>query len=95
MAMRRSEGVVFERSGDRAVLLDEAGSTLFTLNPVGSLVWHELDGARDASELAAALVGRFDGAVEIAQLEADISDFLAEMMGEGLIVDVRSPDAPS
>lgn len=95
MAMQRKEGVMFERSGDRAVLLDADGSTLYTLNPVGSLVWHELDGARGASDLAEALAGRFGGTVGIPQLEADISEFLAEMEAEGLVVEARSSHAPN
>lgn len=83
-AWRRADGVVFERSGDRVVLLDRAGTTLVTLNPVGSLIWQELDGRREAAELAAALVDRLTGVTE-EQLAGDIDEFLAELGAEGLV----------
>ena len=73
-------------AGDRAVLLDASGTELITLNPVGSLVWNELDGARDADELAADLHGRFTS-VGLGELRDDISAFLDELAELGLAVD--------
>ena len=59
--LRRSDEVVFDMAGPRAVLLDASGTELITLNPVGSLVWNELDGRRDADELGPVLHERFAG----------------------------------
>jgi len=82
----RSADVVFDMAGERAVLLDAAGKELITLNPVGSVVWQELDGQRDASALAADLHDRFTG-VDVEVLREDISVFLAELVELGLAVD--------
>ena len=85
-ALQRSDDVVFDMAGDRAVLLDASGTELITLNPVGSMVWNELDGVRDAAALAAALHDRFTG-VGVDDLRDDIAAFLDELATLGLAVD--------
>jgi hypothetical protein len=55
-----------------------------TLNEVGTVIWRELDGARDVAELAADLAPRFDG-IEVATLRADIDEFVASLLEAGLI----------
>jgi hypothetical protein len=84
MAWLRSPDVVYEVVDGKAVLVDPEGVELITLNPVGTLVWEELDGERDAAGLAASLIGRFEG-VTLAQLEADVAAFLSEIRGAGLV----------
>jgi Coenzyme PQQ synthesis protein D (PqqD) len=84
MPLERSPDVVYEVVDGKAVLVDPDGVELITLNPVGTVVWEELDGRRDAVELAADLIGRFDG-VTLAQLEADVAAFLAEISAAGLV----------
>ena len=59
--LQRSADVVFDVVVDRAILLDGAGTELITLNAVGTVVWHELDGRRGADDLAADLLDRFVG----------------------------------
>jgi hypothetical protein len=88
-ALQRSADVVFDMAGDRAVLLDASGAELITLNPVGSMVWNELDGERGPAELAAALHDRFAG-VNLDELRADIAEFLDELAALGLAVDAAS-----
>jgi hypothetical protein len=83
---RRADDVVYEMADERAVLLDAAGTELITLNPVGAIVWHELDGRRDAAALAADLVDRFDG-VGLDELASDIADFLGELAEIGVAID--------
>jgi Coenzyme PQQ synthesis protein D (PqqD) len=87
MPFRRTPGVTYEMSGDRAVILDAAGSVMTTLNEVGTVIWCELDGERDADELAADLAPRFDG-IETAALRADIDEFAASLLEAGLISEV-------
>ncbi len=87
--LRRADDVVFDMAGERAVLLDAAGTELITLNPVGSLVWNELDGDRGPGELAADLHPRFDGVSE-QELRDDIASFLDELAELGLVVDAPS-----
>ncbi len=85
MPVRRAPGVTYEMSGDRAVILDAAGSVMTTLNEVGTVIWRELDGARDSATLAGDLAPKFDG-VDVETLESDIEDFAASLMEAGLAV---------
>jgi hypothetical protein len=84
MAWQRAPRVVYEVVDGQAVLVDPDGVELITLNTVGTLVWEELDGARDAADLAAVLLGRFED-VTRAQLESDITAFLSEVDAAGLV----------
>ena len=84
--LQRSADVVFDVVVDRAILLDGGGHELITLNAVGTVVWNELDGRRDADELAADLFGRFVD-VGLDELRADIAGFLEELVTLGLAVD--------
>jgi len=86
MGIRRCEGVTFEPSGDRVVILDPDGTVMTTLNPVGSKIWAELDGRRTITELAADLAPRFDG-VDEATLATDIADFVESLRESGLVQD--------
>jgi hypothetical protein len=85
MAFQRSPLVVYEVVDGQAVLVDPAGVELLTLNEVGTLVWEQLDGRRDAEHLAADLVGIFSG-VTAEELARDIAEFLAEVESAGLVV---------
>jgi len=91
MPFQRSRDVLFELFEDRAVLLDPAGSELLTLNPVGTLVWQELEDADGASSLADRLLPRFRG-VTRGQLEQDIESFLGELKELGLVVEMPPDD---
>jgi hypothetical protein len=85
MAWQRSPQVVYEVVDGQAVLLDAAGVELITLNAVGTLVWQQLDGAREEAELAAELSGHFPSVGE-ADLENDIGAFLAELAAGALVL---------
>jgi hypothetical protein len=85
-AVQRSDDVVFDLADDRAVLLGADGKELITLNPVGSVVWREIDGQRDAATLAADLHDRFAG-IDVDVLREDITVFLAQLVELGLAVD--------
>ena len=84
MGVRRREGVTYERSGDTVLILDRDGTVLTSLNPVGSVIWDELDGDRGAADLARDLVERFQG-VDEATLEADISTFIDSLLAAELV----------
>ncbi|MGI9029401.1 MAG: PqqD family protein [Ilumatobacteraceae bacterium] len=60
-----------------------------TLNPVGTMVWNELDGERTVGQLAVDLRDQFTD-VGMAELESDIAAFLRELLGLGLVVDAAS-----
>ena len=68
------------------MLLDQSGTELITLNPVGTLVWQALDRPGDVHTIARQLSVTFpDVAVE--QLETDAAGFLDELAAAGLVVD--------
>ena len=86
MPFHRTQGVTFEMSGDRIVILDAEGAVMTTINSVGSLIWQELDGERDTAALAQHLSERFP-AVERADLITDIEEFLSSMSQAGLVAE--------
>ncbi len=88
---RRAEGMTWDDAGDRAVILDAEGSTLITLNPVGTLVWHELDEPSEATVLVERIAGRFPD-VEPQQVRKDVEDFVDILVTEGLLV--AEPELP-
>ena len=84
MPYRRTEGVTFEVSAGRAVLLDADGETLTTLNPTGTSIWRSLEGSRGVGELAARLAEEHPD-VPIRTLEGDVEAFLADLDRDGLV----------
>jgi hypothetical protein len=67
------------------VLLHLQTGYYFTLNPSGVSVWRMIGaGARDASELVAAMGTSYPG-VEPARIRADIDALLAELNRESLV----------
>ena len=85
MRYQRSSKVTWELVDERAVILDADGSTLTTLNAVGTLIWRDLDQPREAAELSRRLVGHFPQ-VDPRQLECDADEFLHLLAGDGLVV---------
>lgn len=85
MIYRHAPDVTHEISGERAVLLAPDGTTMLTLNPVGSVIWQEINGLSSLEHIAETLTERFVG-VTIEQLRTDIEDFIAELVADGLVV---------
>ena len=84
MPFHRTDGVTFEKSGDRVVILDAEGSVMTTINPVGSLIWQALDGTSDTDSLVRQLAETFPE-VDDAVLSTDVEEFLASMLEAGLV----------
>jgi hypothetical protein len=57
---------------------------IFTLNDVGTFIWHNLDGERSLDEICDDLQAEFD--VNREQAERDMSDFISELLEAELIV---------
>jgi hypothetical protein len=76
--LRRSADAYFEVVDDKAVIVDPAGTELLTLNKVGTVVWHALDGERDEAAIVDELAARFPD-VSRDTLSADVRRFLAEL----------------
>lgn len=84
---RRAEDMTWDDAGERAVILDAQGSTLITLNPVGTILWHELAEPRDAQGLIDHLSGAFPE-VDLGQIRHDVEGFVDSLLAEGLLVAV-------
>ena len=84
MPAKRRDGVNYEASGEGVVILNADGTTLTTLNPIGSVIWRALDGHRDAAALATDLVDELVG-VTLEQLTADIESFIASLTDVDLV----------
>jgi hypothetical protein len=82
---RRSDDVVFEIAGDRAVILAGDGRTLTTLNRVGTVVWKLLDVPRDAQDITRELQAAFSS-VPPTTLEQDTRQFLHDLHEANLVV---------
>jgi Coenzyme PQQ synthesis protein D (PqqD) len=85
MRYHHAAEVTWELADERAVILDAAGRTLTTLNPVGTIIWQYLDEARDGTDIVGQLARRFPG-VDRDQLHDDAEAFLAGLLDGGLLV---------
>lgn len=81
---RRSNDVVFEMAGKRAVLLNSTGLEMITLNPTGTLVWQELTEPRRLDDLVSTLQVTHPD-VEKTRLATDVVAFLEELIASGLV----------
>lgn len=82
---RRADGMTWDDAGDRVVILDGRGSTLITLNPVGTILWHQLNEPREPAALVDHLARTFPD-VEREQLHEDVGEFFESLLREGLVV---------
>ena len=58
-------------------------ASIYSFNGTGTLIWKLLESPRTVAELSAAVVGKY--AVESAQAERDVQEFVKEMKDAGLI----------
>lgn len=86
----QADGLTWDEVEDRVVVLDSAGSSMITLNPVASLLWPRLASPSSAEALVGALHEVFEH-VPADELQRDVEAFLEELIGEGLI-EVVEPD---
>ena len=82
---RQADRVLADTLDGKAVLVNPSGTELFTLNPVGSVVWGALDGGADLDALVAAVVEAC-APVDEAVVRPDVAKFVEELCELGLIV---------
>ena len=75
--MRISEAVRTTSNQDGAVLLDVSQGLVFSLNPVGTIIWQHLSDGRAHEEIADRLVGEFG--IERDQALNDLKVFLQQL----------------
>jgi len=69
----------------RAMLIPPAGDEVIVLNPTGSAVWDALSEGGDVETLTLTLQGAHP-AVAADAIRNDVTTFLAELEGAGLVV---------
>ncbi len=81
--LHRAGDVRFRAVGGETVVLRQNDALVLVLNEVGGRVLELADG-RTESEIVDELIDEFE--VERAELEADVSAFVTELIGEGVVV---------
>ena len=59
---------------------------IFALNSVAEYVWQKLDGEKSLGEIRDDILATFD--VEQEQVDADLKEFMAELLDAGLVVEM-------
>jgi hypothetical protein len=92
MPVQRTPGVLFELFGDRAVLLDQEGRELLTLNAVGTLIWNAIEEPMDVARLEDELFPQVEG-VDRETFSRDLKAFVTSLRSEGLVTVAETPEA--
>jgi hypothetical protein len=66
------------------VLLDPKSGKYYTLEAVGTRVWHLCDGKRTIAEIATIISGEYDESPEV--IESDVVELVEELIDEQLVV---------
>ena len=89
---RIREGIVSRKIAGETILVPVMGKLadmqrIFTLNSVGEFIWSKLDGKRGLREISREIVSSFE--VEQQQADAEMEEFIAELLKEDLIETVN------
>jgi len=87
---RKSPDVVVRKIAGELLLVPVRGKIadmqkIFTLNPVGELIWQELDAQRNLDDIRDRVVSEFDVTMETAM--SDIEEFITELLQANLIME--------
>ena len=88
---RRRDELVTRQIAGEAVIVPIRGhladmERIFMVSPVAEYIWRQLDGQASLREIGEGIVAAFD--VEPAQADADLREFIAELLAADLIVGV-------
>ncbi len=61
---------------------------MFALTAVAEFIWERLDGRSDLGDIRDEVLARFEADKE--EVDADIRAFVAELVSEGLLIEVRN-----
>jgi coenzyme PQQ biosynthesis protein PqqD len=82
--LRRRDRVLTQRAAGQWILLDLDGGQYYALDEVSGRIWDLCDGSRDVAALVDALRQDFEAPADT--IEADVLEFLGEMVEEKLVV---------
>lgn len=85
---KRKDEIISRTIAGEAILVPIRGSLadmqkIFSLNPVGEVIWQELSGEKNLQQISESIQSLFD--VPKDQADADVQEFIAELLKEGLI----------
>jgi Coenzyme PQQ synthesis protein D (PqqD) len=81
--VRVAPDVLFRLVGDEGVLVNLNTELYLGLNPVGTRMWSVLNSASSIQAAYDGLLQEYE--VEPKQLRTDLEEFIAELLGQGLI----------
>jgi hypothetical protein len=86
----KSSAIASRLLGDEAIIMSTVDSTLFSLNPTGTVIWEAADGNTPLSRIIEEKVcAEFDVTVE--QARADAEEFVGKLAEHGIL---RVSDQP-
>jgi hypothetical protein len=89
---QRNENFVFRRIEGETILVPIRSNVgdldcIYSLNPVGALVWERLDGVADLKAIRGAIAAEYDVGKRKAQ--ADLLEFIQDMKVIGAVAEAR------
>jgi hypothetical protein len=91
--LARGNSIAARAIGDETIIMSAADSTIFMLNPTGTVIWQNADGNTPLSRIVLDKVcAEFDVPVE--QAAADAQSFVDEMAAHGILVVSDEPISP-
>ncbi len=86
----RSKNVAARMLGDEMVIMSAKDSTLFTLNPVATVIWNAADGSRTLEQIVSEHVcGEFEVSPEMAL--ADARELVGDLAKHGIVLISEQP----
>lgn len=82
--VNRSSEIASRALGDEMIIMSTANSTLFTLNPVGTVIWRAADGKTPLARIVEEKICTvFDVTIERAWI--DTEEFVARLVEYGIL----------
>jgi hypothetical protein len=83
--LAKSPAIAARTLGDEAIIMSTVDSTLFSLNPTGTVIWDAADGKTPVSRILEEKVcAEFD--VSFEQAAADAKEFIDKLAGHGILL---------
>ena len=89
--MRISRDVRTVATQDGGVLMDIHGGLMFSLNPIGSLIWQQLADGNSAVQIAEHLACKFG--IPRDRALADVNEFIGQLEAQHLLRESESEDS--
>lgn len=89
--MRVSENVRMTTNQDGTVLMDIGQGFMFSLNPIGSVIWRQLSEGRSPAEIAVRLAADFG--IPSVQAVTDVNEFVQQLEAQQLLLPADAEDS--